>query len=83
MNKLMMMAPVKADNKYSSILQLLLPEAIVVYIYSTPLLRAGCDTRSISYQSNGSLNLEITFSSTGCLTKAKEQSALLFIQSCG
>ena len=41
-----------------------------------PSLEAGCDTRTISKQSNAGLNLQFSFSNTDCLTKAKESSFL-------
>ena len=38
---------------------------------NTPLPQAGCDTMPILKQSTAGLNLEFSFSSSGCLTKTK------------
>ena len=50
------------------------------HIYlSNPSTRAGCDTRSIFQPSFASLNLESSFSLTGCLFKAKKPSLLYYL----
>ena len=45
-----------------------------VWSYPTPPLWARCNTRSIFKQSTVGLTLDIFFSSTDCLIKAKESS---------
>ena len=45
-------------------------------ISPTPLQRSGWETRSIFQRSKPCLNSNFSFSSTGCLTKAKEVSLL-------
>ena len=42
------------------------------WIYPTPPSQVGCGTKSIFQQNRSGLNSEFFFSSTGCLTKAKE-----------
>ena len=48
-------------------------------IYQTSPIRAVCGTRSISKRSKVTLNSEISFSKTGCLTKAKESSLPFYL----
>ena len=42
-----------------------------IYIFPTPPIRARCDAMSNFKRSTTGLNSEFSFSSTGCLTKAK------------
>ena len=44
-----------------------------------PTSLAGCDTRSIFKRSLTGLNPELSFSLTGCLTKAKKLSLLCYL----
>ena len=51
---------------------------IYIYIYTNPSTRVVYNTRSISKRSLTGLNVGFSFSLTGCHTKIKEHSALLF-----
>ena len=44
------------------------------YVFTKPFARARCDTKSTFQRSLTGLNLEFSFSHTGCYTKVKEPS---------
>ena len=50
-----------------------------IYIYPTPPLQAGCDTRSTFVCNTDGLNLEFSFSQAGCLTNTKEPSLSYYL----
>ena len=50
--------------------------SVRVYIFLTPLPRAGCDISLIYKRNTYRLNLNFTFSNVGCLTEVKEPSIL-------
>ena len=54
-----------------------------IFVYTNPSVRTGCDTRSIFKLSLTGLNSELSFSSTGCQTKAKELSLLYYLPIAG
>ena len=54
-----------------------------VYVFTNPSSWEGCDTGSIFQGSLTCLNSEISFSKTGCLTKAKEPSLPYYLPLAG
>ena len=61
----------------------LIPDFVVIYIFTNPSARAEYDTRSFFKRSLTGLNSELSFSSTSCLTKAEEPSLPYYLPIAG
>ena len=55
----------------------------MMYAFTQPHARAGCDTRIIFKLSKASFNPKFSFSLTSCLTKAKEPSLSYYLPTAG